>query len=154
MMKGQLIFEFVIAALVFFVVLFYVIVYMSGAINTYHLTFKNDNLESRTVRASEIIMTDSDRGVVSRWPVIDSNAMTAFAVSCNDYTSLLNNLELLETTPVQRYYNTNITISDGSGSVLMSCGRDIPPTGTLSSVTRYGYISDTKILAKVSITVW
>ena len=162
-MKGQLVFEFVIAALMLFSIIIYTINYLSINSNLYHERFLSNMLESKAVQVSEILLNDPVDGIVDEWPLLDTVKMSAFESSCNsDYEETLRDFNLIDDFPYSELHHLSVVVNATDGQVYVDCGRTPPPIQNIwyqaaskATVTRYGYIPPPgDKLATIEVVVW
>lgn len=162
-MKGQLVFEFVIAALMLFAIIIYTINYLTINSNLYHERFLSNMLESKAMQVSEILMNDPVNGIVDEWPLLDTAKMSAFNDSCDDdYVSMLYNFSMIDDFPYTELHHMSVVVNGTDGQVYVDCGRT-PPTipviwyqaASKATVTRYGYVPPPEDkLATIEVVVW
>ncbi|MCK5016115.1 MAG: hypothetical protein KAS32_03505, partial [Candidatus Peribacteraceae bacterium] len=58
-MKGQMVFEFIIAGLFFFAIIVYSMNYLSVNVNNFKGDFHQNLIQSKAIQISEIIMSES-----------------------------------------------------------------------------------------------
>ncbi len=162
-MKGQAVFEFVIAALILFSIIMYVISYMSTSFDLHHELFKSNRLEASALRVSDIIISDPENGIVDSWPNMSVSRMNDFHDACNQkgmdgedvgYFDLLEKFNLRDQTPYSRYTQLNIRVIGDYGDVYVDCGRTPFDEGTKGTVTRFGYVPERNQAARIVVTVW
>ncbi len=153
--KGQVVFEFIIAALILFALIFYSINYVSRDFDSRHARFSTDALESRVLRVSEYILS-SGNGIIGEWPYLSSGMMATLDNDCSsDYELFLESINLRQTFPYEKYTHINImVITTESDAVLLSCGRTPPDRGGSATVTRYVLDPGSGEIARVDITIW
>ena len=155
---GQMIFEFLIAAMVFFGIIFYILNYLSINVATFSSDAYNDMLQSRVTQVSELLVrtkgvwinnTPISLGLVKEWPVLDGNKINSLAFFCDtNYTGMLDMLDLLSG-PYNRTYNVHVLINDGD---VLDCG--FPPKAVQVARIRRFALSETKDILKIDVTVW
>jgi hypothetical protein len=153
-MKGQMVFEFVIASLILFSIIFYTLSFLASDFGMRHGSFVSDRLESNAIRVSNILLGTHENGIVGDWPVLDQASIDAFGTKCNDeYRPLQNSLGLREESPYVTYMHFNITVADKTKTYL-NCGRE-PPAGVgMGSVTRYALSPPPEEIVRIDVTVW
>ena len=103
-MKGQMVFEFVIAAIILFTIIIYVINFLSSIMGVYHSRFSGSFLESKAIQISEVLMNDPVEGLSYEWPAFDGERMSDFDAECQDadgYMALIKQLGLVENEPFE-----------------------------------------------------
>jgi len=153
-MKGQMVFEFIIAALILFAIIIYVINYISYSTGVYHSDFITSHLESRATQVSEVLMSDPEKGIVTEWPLLSPARMSAFNATCNQkYLELLDNFSLREQLPYPKTYHLSVLVSRSDGYMYVDCGRMPSQRVTMAKVTRFGLLPS-RDLAMVEVAVW
>lgn len=155
--KGQMIFEFVVAAVLFFGIVLYIMSYLSASMATFTEDFYVNSLHSKAMVASELMVrsqgnwsgsTPVSVGLAGTYPVLDSAKMSGLQSYCSaqsGYLDVLDRLNLMET-PFSlagsgRHFNMYVEINETGGSPRMVCGR--PPGGaTFAGVTRVALSDD------------
>ncbi|MCD6496254.1 MAG: hypothetical protein J7K54_03210 [Candidatus Aenigmarchaeota archaeon] len=151
--KGQIVFEFVIASLIVFAVIFYTIAFVSGDFNSRHVRYSSDRLEENAVRVTEMLAGSTGNGIFSEWPKLDTVKMQDFQSMCTtDYIGLLDNLSLREESPYISYIHMNLTVSDGT-TTYINCGRTPPEGEGKAVINRYG-LSPANKIARISLFLW
>ncbi|UCD03136.1 MAG: hypothetical protein JSV63_00680 [Candidatus Aenigmatarchaeota archaeon] len=153
--KGQAVFEFVVASLILFAVIFYTINFVSVDFGMRHERFLTDHLEGNALRVSDLVMSPSV-GIVSSWPDLSTVKMGALDASCAaDYIETLDDLGLREELPYARYTHMKLTVIDLDSVVYVDCGRSAPEGTETAEVTRFGYLpAPINEIAIVSISLW
>jgi len=165
-MKGQLVFEFVVAAVLLFAIIIYSLNLLNINMTEYRNDYHRNDLEIRATQISELLVHNTGDytdpiilGLSSGWTTLSVNDMTTLQTTCSNavgYASLLESLDLLETPYMSAKPNIdfNITIQNIS-AVLVSCGdtsSDHVPTNVhVGYAKRFSYSEDGSIL---SIEVW
>ena len=152
-MKGQIVFEFVIASLILFSIVFYTIGYVSSSFDFYHFNYISDKMESSALRISGLLLNDPEIGIVGEWPMLSLSKMEDFDDDCSDYPGLLEKLGLKEKSPYIRFRQMNITVTDTDGLNYISCGRTPRDDVGKATVTRFALAPSGKI-ARIEISVW
>ena len=162
--KGQMIFEFLVASVIFFAVIFYLINYLGVAVNTFSGNFYSDNLQNKALQISEFLVRFnlSEGG----WPVLSSARMNSFrndyGCSAPDpckaagYGDLLLALDLDEKSGMIEglNYNVNITINDTStGNFVLDCGCSVPENVGTGEVRRFALDESGDILI-LDVRIW
>ena len=153
--SGQVVFEFVIAAIFFLGLVFYVLNYIDINANAYGNDAITTDLEGKAFRVGELLVT-SHAGIVSAYPVLDPEAFRRLdpghpASDCpaGDTAPLLQRFDLLN----RRIGNYHLRIDAWSGPLLLfSCGQQAPPGVKSASVQRAGLL-DGRVV-RLQVTVW
>lgn len=157
-MKGQFVFEFLIAGLIFFTVVVYTISFLNVNVSDFKGKFYHNRLQSKAIQVSEVLM-----GGGSYLSIADSSEFNLAKIQefnenyCNlseiiTYQNLVNDLHLYETT-VYGVFSDNIKIYLFSPSeTLLDCGPVIPRNITKAEVGRVGVFNGE--MAKLEVVVW
>ncbi len=152
-----MIFEFVIAGVVFFAVMLFMINFMTSNVNDFRTKFRLNKLNSKAIETSEILLTNfpSNLSLVTEWPRLDTNKVNNFnSVYCSNpsgYEKLREDLNLMNTTQYDLGNYINITIRTLSGTLILNCGKPIPKSLSKATVERVVLGSN---VAKMRVTVW
>ncbi len=159
-----MVFEFVVAAVIFFAVVFYTINYLNSGVSAFSGGSYVNNLEIRAIQISELLVHDPGVwedstpkivGLSKEWPVLNMTKIQLLDGFCNysaNYTYLLQNLGLEESRfGSRRIYNVSIKINEGD-NVLLDCGLN-PPEKMMVNVERFALSEGDKILT-VNVWVW
>jgi hypothetical protein len=159
-----MVFEFVVAAMIFFTIILYTINYLNSSVSAFSNELYINNMETRAIQISELLIHnpgvwDGDEprlvGLCEEWPVLNSIRIGNLHTFCQDpanYNNLLQNLGLEENRfgSTQRY-NISIRINESGNPVaLLDCGPS-PPERRMVNVERFALSGENKIL---SINVW
>lgn len=155
-MKGQLVFEFVIAAFILFGIILFTINSLSANMNLYHTNYVSNFLESRALQITEVLMNDPKNGIVDEWPMLNENKMTNFNSSCNgDYINMIINFSMIEDLPYPSLHHMHVLVNATDGQEFINCGRVPPANITKATVTRFGFVPPpTDKIAIVEVRVW
>lgn len=151
-MKGQLVFEFVIATLFFLGIVMYTINVLNNTVGTYSGDHRDSILESRAWQVSEALtrspgawrmsglgLVPDSLGLADEWPVMDEAKIAGLSKMCT--TDMDRVVSLLDADP--RYNDIAVRIHKFSGSgesTMLDCG-NIPAEVPYSMITRFG-VSD------------
>ncbi|MBI2675346.1 MAG: hypothetical protein HYX24_02725 [Candidatus Aenigmarchaeota archaeon] len=158
--KGQMLLEFVIAALIFFGILFFIISLLNTNVSRYSLSAVADSLESKAVRVSEMLLSEGmwdngtySPGLVAGRNVIDYGKLGRFRELCeNNYTYV----QLLLGLTTQGMAGKNakdfyISIDDDRKNVMECGGKQRPATS--ANIRRYA-LSQNNTIVSLDIFVW
>jgi len=166
-MKGQMIFEFIIAAVMFFSIVFYVLNYLNVEVGGYSSDYFVNELENKAVQISELLMhnpgiwyTDDNTadviGLSGRYPVINVTKAAMLDTYCNsNYGDFLDKLDMGLSTPYGgKLMNTMIILNKTNveDNPLIEC-RYEPENVTFVRVERFG-ITEEGDVVKLTIGVW
>lgn len=150
-MKAQMTIEFIIAAVVFFSIVLYVVVYLNSGLSEYREDFSVNDLQSRVIQISDFLVHDRVVGVSGGYPVLSTARIDSLNRSCNDdYPELLSMLDLKHRRIRVEINNTE------TGEVLMDCleGFVMPKKATKVSMMRFGVLDASGETAVMSLWVW
>ncbi len=154
MMKGQFIFEFLVAGLLFFAVVLYSINYMNTNVRMFSANFYQDWLNDKVVQISEMLMNEhSPVSLVSDANVFNQTKIQDFQnIYCNEnsYAKMINDFGLHE----KREYglvmhDISITLNT-SNNTIFTCGKT--PALPSASIERLGLLNGK--ISKLTVTVW
>jgi hypothetical protein len=156
-MKGQFIFEFLVAGIVFFAIILYMINYLNVNVLDFKNRFYMDELESKALKVSEMLTGEkSNLSLVDRWPVFSESKIKDFNDYCKDnYDKLVRDLDLWERTVYgERPHKVKIKINTTSGS-LLDCGpANLPDSASIAEAERFGVLNTAKELIILKVFVW
>jgi hypothetical protein len=158
-MKGQFVFEFIIAGIIFFSIVLYAMNYLNMNVSVFRERFYTDRLQSKALQISDILGNEnSPLGIVERPFVFDTERIKNFnATYCDDggYTGLREDFELVDKTAYgERLHNVNITLATVAGTPLLQCGYTVPSGTEKAEVERFGILNENKELVRMKIVVW
>ncbi|HDD72648.1 MAG TPA: hypothetical protein ENG00_00990 [Candidatus Aenigmarchaeota archaeon] len=158
-MKAQAVFEFMVAAMFFFAIVFYTLNYINETV----WIFRNDNyantLETKAAQIAEILVMspgvwDSSGnpvavGLAKKWPVLNTTKIKWLNNTCkNDYTGLLRKLEV---NPLR--HSLHIKINEiGNPAPLVDCGNI--SHGVMAVNHQRITLSESGNLLKINVWVW
>ena len=158
-MKGQMIFEFMVAAVIFIGIVLYIIMYMSGSIGSFSSEAHSNFLETKAVQISELLVKSPgvwddgvpvQPGLALDWPVLDPVKVGDFQAYCQDEGNtddLQEKLGLVERGAFfDRTYSTRIA---GAG-VDCSTGTFSPEEPQGAYIRRYAVLDG----ETVALDVW
>ena len=154
--KGQLVFEFVIAALFFFITIVYVMNLISGSVGSSRESFFSQYLESKAAMATEVLLNSHENGIVREWPVLDTGRMNSLNMLCSTpdgYIQVLDRLELIESASVAGNRNLALNVRDVDGVEYVDCGRRPVEGFPQATITRFGLLPSGKT-AVIEAIVW
>ncbi|MCX6814126.1 MAG: hypothetical protein NTY20_00525 [Candidatus Aenigmarchaeota archaeon] len=156
--KAQLVFEFIVAVLIFFGIVFYAINYLSWTVAGYSSDFSVENMESEASQIGELLVLNKGNwsggtpitvGLAQEWPVLNSTKITWLNSSCNNnYDGFVKKLD------VQPRYRMKITVRNET-SFLADCrwGQPISGNVTRADVRRYA-LSESGNVLTVYVVIW
>ncbi len=157
-MKGQFVFEFLIAGLIFFTIVVYTISFLNVNVSDFKSKFYHNRLQSKAIQVSEVLMgggsylsiAESSEFNLAKIQEFNENYCNLSEIST--YQNLVNDLHLYETT-VYGVFSDNIKIYLFSPSeTLLDCGPAIPRNVTKAEIGRVGVFNGE--MAKLEVVVW
>lgn len=164
--KGQLVFEFIIAAVLFMGLVLFVLNMLNTNVSIFTGDYGIYDMENRVITLSEaLVKTNVGIGLAEEWPVLDQTKITTLQTDCNDnnkYVDLLKSFNL-DSRPqgFDRTYDYRIVINKtlplGGGRVtILECN---PPRGppvniTGAHVRRYAVLDTNKERLDIDVWVW
>ena len=154
-MKGQFVFEFLIAGLIFFTIIIYTINYLNTNVTDYKEKFHQSWLQNKAVQISEVLMGEGSPLSLTENGEFNLTKIQNFNLSyCNpdgNYRDLIEDLHLFEKTNYGLFAGNVRIVLSLPGEVLMDCGPRIP--GSPRAETRRVGVFNGNI-AKLDIVVW
>lgn len=169
--KGQMVFEFIIAAVLFFTIILYVINYLNVNVSAFSSGFYVDDLESKAVQISELLVHNKGKwtgvtpvvvGLAEEWPVLNSTKIQWLNNSCSDaagYIDLLGKFDLVEKPYLieKPRYDMKIHIKNETGALLLDCAspyrRDLPQNISVANMERFA-VSEYGSVLIIDVWVW
>jgi hypothetical protein len=157
--KGQLVFEFVVAAIFFFYIVFYVINYLNATAMIFSSDFYMNSLEFKAIEISELLLHNrgvwngtvpETPGLADGWPVLNTTKiqyMDAYCSSPINYEVVLRKLDINSS----RGHGMKIELNDTGGN-LMLCG--YLPGGFINAKVERFAISDTGEYLTMTVWAW
>jgi hypothetical protein len=154
-MKGQFVFEFLIAGLIFFAIVVYTINYLNVNVSDFKGKFYQNRLQSKAIQISEVLVKGSSPLSLAEDSEFDLSRIQGFnSTYCTPggYDSLIEDLYLYENTAYGRFSdNVKILLSSPS-ETLLDCGSIIPRNITKAEVGRYGTLGGEML--NLRVVVW
>ena len=166
--KGQMVFEFLIAAVLFIGIILFVLNTLNTNVSIYTGDYYRYNIEGKAVAASEaLVKITKGIGLAKEWPVLDSARVSALNTRCGTFSAqpekylvLLQDLNLLDKpffTGTGLAYDVRIEVNQTAGGQLLLCEPPNPPkmpgNVTSSRMRRFG-ILDTGQIVELTLWVW
>jgi hypothetical protein len=154
-MKGQLVFEFLVAGMIFFGIVVYTINYMNVNVSDFRLKSYQNRLQSKAVQISEVMMGSGPMSVADG-NVFNITKIDAFnetyCKNITGYQQLVRDLHLYEKSSFGIMPgNVKIELSS-QGSVLLECGLVTPRNVTRAEMGRLGLLQGE--MATLRLIVW
>jgi hypothetical protein len=164
-MKGQLIFEFVIATLFFLAIVMYTMNYLNLTVFSYSESHYNSMLHNNAWQASEALVTGKgvwsgaspnmvpqELGIAESWPVLSFGKIASLDNWCQ--VRLDEMAALLDVDPELHGASVKIYRKTAAGeNVIAECG-SVPSRLPHSEVTRFGVLDTDSSLVKVVLWYW
>ncbi len=156
--KGQLVFEFVIAAVFFFYIVFYVINYLNITATVFANDFYMNSLEFTAIQSSELLLHSrgvwnesipKSLGLAEKWPVLNSTKIQYLDSYCRtNYESTLEKLDINSSLG----HGVKIEINEIGGGNLLRCG--FLPGGKFGSIVRIERVALSRGGDVLNMTIW
>jgi hypothetical protein len=160
-MKGQLVFEFVVATLFFLAIVMYTLNYLSSTVFLYANDYNMNTMESKVWQVSEVLVREQGDwsgsppaflGLANQWPEMNETKIWDFGTFClNDELGVMDLLNVDHSVHGIKI-EINKTVS-GVDQNMIECGvlpRGLPNT----KITRYGISELDGNLVKVRVWYW
>jgi hypothetical protein len=158
-MKGQFIFEFLIAGLIFFTLIVYTINYLNVNVSDFKSKFYYNRLQSKAVQISEILMGEKstlslvEDSRFSMAKIQDFN--NSYCRQAGDYAKLIDDLYLKERTTYGLSLDNDVKIylSSPNEILLLDCPGIITRSGSpRAEIERLGVLQG--VTVKLRVIVW
>lgn len=159
--KGQAVFEFVIAAVLFFGIIFYVISFLNINMTTYSYQSRKSELESRAAGISEYLLYFN---LTDEWPILSYQKIKEFQEFCNspinnmyNYNKLLRDFDMFTsrmpgTTNIYQGRVKILLIENGAK--LIDCDESVDmPTSDNTVIERYA-LSENNTIMQLRVIAW
>jgi hypothetical protein len=154
--KGQMVFEFMVAAVFFLAIIMYVINQLNTTVYLYGNEYRMNTLESRAMEISEILVknpgvwdnqTPISPGLAVEWPVLNQTRIGWMDSYCRT-----NYTELAKTMGVgPDLYGFRIEVAEDEGN-LMECGQ--LARGRINAMVERVVLSESGELLSVVVWTW
>lgn len=141
--------EYVIAAVVFFSIVLYVVGFLNSNISEYREDFRVNDLQSRAVQISDLLVHNRGVGISGGYPFISNSSLYSLNETCkNSYPGLLEQFDLI-------HKRIRIQINESeTGNIMVDCGPAMPEKATKATMTRFGILDVTNEIITISLWVW
>ncbi|NIO22459.1 MAG: hypothetical protein GTN38_00345 [Candidatus Aenigmarchaeota archaeon] len=159
-MKGQFVFEFLIAGVIFFAIVLYAMNYLNVNVSDFKGRFYVDKLQSKALQISEILGNEkSSVGLVEGPYLFNASKIadfnTTYCIDRAGYMKMREDFELTEKTEYgERMHNANITLVTESGIPILQCGYTIPMWTEKAEIERFGILNENNELVTLRVIVW
>jgi hypothetical protein len=168
-MKGQMVFEFIVAAVIFIGVVLYVVLLLNSTISSYTGDYSKNALNEKALRISEILVHSQgvwepvagssptmyrpiQAGIASDWPVLNDTEIRYLASYCTVDYGKSGLVDLFGIGGETLAEGVGIKISNSTNGSILDCS-----TGTVvlehAYAERIAYTPESKMV-KVGVTVW
>ena len=167
MMKGQLVFEFVIATLFFLVIVIYTITYLNTTVFAFSDNHYSSMLENNAWQVSEVLVTregvwtgtapnmnPEELGLAEDWPVLSEDKIESLNTWCMAPGIEEGLAELLDVNP--EIHGTAIEIFENTAAGelnILTCGTQ-PGRVPHAMITRFGVKDTNGNLLKIMVWYW
>jgi len=157
-----MVFEFIIAVMLFFTIIFFMLNYMNTAVSGYDRDFFQEDMESKASQVSELLVMNNGvwvgrepvvLGISAGWPVLNSTKIQWLKNYCiypANYSKLADSLGVHPRTMMK--IQINETWSDGSLHELANCSVREPVSAKIES-KRFA-INETGGIIVISVKIW
>lgn len=160
-MKGQMVYEFVIASLFFFGIMLYTINFLNMNVSAFSETHDDDIYKSRAWQISEVVLRDRGEwsgsvpgkiGLAQNWPVLNESNLNDFHTWCQGREEEM--YSLLDADPHYNGFNIEVFNQTAAGEdLIVSCGKN-PDIVKKADVLRIAVGDKTRNLYRVIVTYW
>jgi len=161
-LKGQLVFEFIVATLFFLAIIMYTINYLNSTVFLYSSDHHINILESKAWQISEVLVRSQGDwsgspplalGLANEWPELDEDKISDLETLCQ--SSMNDVIRLLNVDSQMHWIALEVNKSLGSGGEtnLLECG-SLPSGIQNARVTRFGISDMDQKLLKVTVWYW
>jgi len=142
--KGQAVFEFIVVAILFFSIVFYVIIFLDNSVSNYSAGSQFNSLEAKAMEISEYLVHVN---LTKKWPVISYESVNQLDEACNDdYIGLLGRFDAGNK-------RVKLQVNDGA-EVLLDCERTkTVPDIRRAEVERFA-LSENNTILNIRVIVW
>ncbi len=149
-----------IAVVIFFGVMFYVLNYLNGTVAGYSADYSAESMESRASQIGEMLVMNRGvwssgnpvvMGLAEGWPVLNSTKISWLNTSCNiDYAGFSTKLDV---PPGKRLKLT--VVNETSKAKMADCqwGQAVSGNVTKAETTRYAVLSTGDVVS-VYVCIW
>lgn len=159
-MKGQMVFEFLVAGMVFFAIVLYSLNFLNVQVSSFSSESKRDFMQSKTIRVSGMLMGADGTVGLAEDNEFNITRIREFNTTYCDpgdpetYEDLINDLYLYERGMYGRSAkNVKISLSKLTGESVLECGMEIP-SGNFerSDMVRFGLLDGET--AELRVVLW
>jgi len=154
-MRGQFVFEFLVAGIIFFIMVVYAINYLNMNVSDFGGKFYRNRLYSKAIQVSQVLMSGkSSLSMGEGWEFNASRIRVFNETYCTPYgyKNLTRDLYLYETNEYGIFPNDVKIVLSNATDIILDCGMRIPRNITKAEVTRVGLLEGET--AKLTVIVW
>jgi len=154
-MKGQFVFEFIIAGVIFFAVVLYTINYLSFNVSDFSSRFYQNRMQSKAIQIAEILMSGESGFSMADNLRFNLTKIQRFnSTYCGDlnYGKFVRDFYLYENTVYGISPNNARVGLFTRSSVILDCGPRMPRNTTKADIERVGLYQGE--MAKLRVTIW
>ncbi len=156
-----MIFEFLLATILFFSIIFYSINYLSATASGFSFAFYSNSLYSKAIQISELLLKNTGTwdgdvpivlGLASKWPVLSEAKIEHLNNYCeSDFDDVLSKLDF---TGDFSKRTVKINIMKGSETLLNCEDAAMPGSATVAHVKRFALSDQGSAVLVINIWVW
>jgi hypothetical protein len=159
-LKGQMVFEFIIATLFFLAIVMYTINYINITASGYSDDHYRNMIESNVWQVSEVLVRSpgvwnsgvpETVGLAEEWPVLDEQKIADLDTWCPGNQEVL--FRLLDVDPEFNGIKLYVTKLGPSEETLLDCGW-LPTTTERAVISRYGVSNLDGSVLRINVTYW
>jgi len=174
--KGQLVFEFLVAVLIFFGILFYVLNYLGSSVSSYREAYASESMGGLSYKIGELLamnkgnwtgasprMVPGVLGLAEDWPVLNYSKIQSLQWYCNNRPEYYDDLKRKLSLGEERNFGIVINEINRSGGIvnMVNCPQDeitcscrIPKAIRRSEVKMYGVLDTNGNVIVIYSHVW
>jgi len=142
--KGQAVFEFMVAAVLFFAIIFYILTFLDSSVSTYSAGSQANSLEVKAVEMSEYLMHVN---LTKKWPVLSYDLISELDYACNDdYAGLLVRFDA----GTKKF---KLQVREGA-ELLLDCERTKTEPDVQKAVIERFALSENNTILNMRVVVW
>lgn len=168
--KGQMVFEFIVASILFISIVFYIIITVNAQVSSYTSNYYRNHIQEESMRVAEMLTHNKgiweynstislyeprSVGLAAEWPIMNDTQIDYLSEYCNsDQERMVQILDLggrasLQGGTINEYYK--ILISNSTDNIVDCGGRTVTNDQAYAERIAFSKISG---LVKVSVYVW
>ena len=164
--KGQLVFEFLVAVLIFFGILFYVLNYLGSSVSSYREAYASESMEGLSYKIGELLAMNKGNwsngipavvGLAEGWPVLNWSKIQWLNEYCAP-ANPANYQDLKRKLGIDDREGFSVVVDEirpgGSINNLAKCPSGSVPEIRQAQSTRYGILDTTRNVVVIKTFVW